>query len=156
MSNSATSVRRRALVPKEVCPMAQAAEILGDKWTLLILREAFYGVQRYDDMLKDLGAPRSMLTDRLTKLVNNDLMKRRAYQEAGDRVRYGYVLTEAGKGLALTFIAMTQWGEEHLLKAKAPVHVVNRQSGAKLQVALVDGKKRPADAALAVLARRGK
>jgi len=156
MSNSATSVRRRALVPKEICPMAQAAELLGDKWTLLILREAFYGVQRYDDMLKDLGAPRSMLTDRLTKLVNNDLMKRRAYQEAGDRVRYGYVLTEAGKGLALTFIAMTQWGEEHLLKAKAPVHVVNRKSGTKLHVELVDSKKRPVDAAHAVLAKREK
>lgn len=117
--------------------MALAAEILGDRWTLLILREAFYGVQRYDDMLADLGAPRSMLTDRLGKLVDCGLMARRPYQEPGARTRHAYVLTDAGKSLALTLLALAQWGEEHILNAPAPVEIVDKTSGHPLRVALV-------------------
>lgn len=118
--------------------MALAAEILGDRWTLLILREAFYGVQRYDDMLADLGAPRSMLTDRLGKLVAHGLMTRRPYQEPGARTRHAYVLTDAGMSLALTLLALTQWGEEHILNAPAPVEIIDKTSGHPLRVALVN------------------
>lgn len=134
--------------------MARAAEVLGDRWTLLILREAFYGVQRYDDMREDLGAPRSMLTDRLTKLVNGGIMSRQSYQEPGDRVRQAYVLTEAGRDLALTLMAMTQWGEAHILNGKAPVEVVDRKSGMPLQVALIDTNSDLADMKTAVLVKR--
>jgi len=95
--------------------MALAAQLLGDKWTLLVLREAFYGVQRYDDMLQDLGAPRATLTNRLTKLVAAGILNKQAYQETGDRERFGYQLTDAGRDLANTLIALTEWGETHLL-----------------------------------------
>lgn len=150
-----TTVRRRALVPKEECPLAMAAEILGDRWTLLILREAFYGVQRYDDMLKDLGAPRSMLTDRLSKLVQKGIMTRNPYQEPGDRVRYGYVLSQSGKALATTLVAMTEWGEEYILQKAAPVHVVDKDTGTDISVRFVDKDCQPIAQSKAILAKRG-
>ncbi len=124
--------------------MALAAEIIGDRWTLLILREAFYGVSRYDDMLADLGAPRSMLTDRLNRLVERGILCRQPYREPGNRTRHAYRLTGAGQALALTLIALTQWGEEHVLGREAPVEIVDRQDGRTLRVALI------ADAAAAV------
>lgn len=144
MSNPASDrpIRQRALVPREACPMALAAEILGDRWTLLILREAFYGVQRYDDMRADLDAPRSMLTDRLGKLVERGLMVKRPYQEEGSRTREAYALTEAGRALGLVLMAMTQWGETYILGGPAPVSVVDRSDGQELLVGLLneDGK----------------
>ncbi|GAB4138778.1 MAG: helix-turn-helix domain-containing protein [Sphingomonadales bacterium] len=134
--------------------MAMAAEILGDRWTLLILREAFYGVRRYDDMRADLDAPRSMLTDRLNKLVARGLLARQPYQEPGSRARDAYVLTDAGRALALTLLALAQWGEDHVLHGPAPVQVVDRASGKPLRVALVDEQGRPADLAAAILVKR--
>ena len=134
--------------------MALASEILGDRWTLLVLREAFYGVQRYDDMLADLGAPRSTLTDRLAKLVERGIMTRRAYQEPGARTRHAYVLTEAGRSLALTLLALTQWGEEHVLHGVAPVEIVDRSNGRPLRVELVDGEGRITDLKDAMLSLR--
>lgn len=118
--------------------MALATEIVGDRWTLLVLREAFYGVQRFDDMRADLDVPRSMLSDRLRKLVENGLMTRQPYQEPGERVRYSYVLTDAGRELALTMLALTQWGEKYASASESPVQVVSGKSGRRLQVKLVD------------------
>lgn len=115
-----------------------ATEIIADRWTCLILREAFYGVVRYDDMLADLGAPRSMLTDRLAKLVKHGLMTRQPYQEDGHRTRQAYILSDTGRALGLTLIALSQWGEAHVLGQDAPVEFVEHTSGAKLKVALVD------------------
>jgi DNA-binding HxlR family transcriptional regulator len=139
MSNPAEqdAVRRRSPVPRAQCPMALAAELIGDRWTLLILREAFYGVSRYDDMLADLGAPRSMLTDRLNRLVERGILRREAYREPGSRTRQAYRLTGAGQALALTLIALTQWGEEHVTGKEAPIEIVDRRNGRTLRVALV-------------------
>lgn len=144
------------MVPKEKCPMALAAQIIGDRWTLLILREAFYGVSRYDDMRADLDAPRSMLSDRLARLVENGLMTRRAYQEPGDRERHAYVLTEAGRALALTLVALTQWGERWVIGRPAPVKLVDRTTGKALRLALLDKDGAEADIANARLAKRAR
>ena len=140
MSNSGfpISIRRRAPVPKEDCPMALATELLGDRWIMLILREAFYGVARYDDMLADIGAPRSTLTDRLAKMVERGLLTRQPYQEAGSRVRYGYVLSEAGFALGKTLIALSEWGDDHVLETENPVQFVDSESGKPLRVELVN------------------
>ncbi len=134
--------------------MALAASVLGDQWTLLILREAFYGVQRYDDMRADLDAPRSMLSDRLARLVEAGLMERQAYREPGDRERQAYVLTPAGRDLGLTLSAMALWGEAHIIGKPAPVELVDRQTGGPLRVAFVDGAGTPVDPARARLVRR--
>lgn len=140
MSNSAseTPVRRRAPVPLEDCGMALAAEILGDRWSLLILREAFYGVTRYDDIREDLAAPRSMLTDRLGKLVDRGLLDRRPYREPGSRTREAYVLTDAGKALALTLLALMQWGDEHIRDDPPRIGITDRASGEAVRVELVN------------------
>lgn len=134
--------------------MALASEIIGDRWTMLILREAFYGVRRYDDMLADLNAPRSMLTDRLNRLVNQGIMARQPYKEPGSRTRDAYALTAAGKELALTFLALTQWGEAHLTREPAPVKAVHRQTGKPLKVILSDGSGEPVDLAMASLQKQ--
>ena len=116
--------------------MALAVNLLGDRWTMLILRETFYGVQRYDDIRADLDAPRSVLTDRLNKMVNHGLLEKQPYQEPGSRMRHAYVLTKSGRELALTLIALTQWGEDHILNGSAPMNVVERKTGEKLTVNL--------------------
>lgn len=149
-----TPFRRRALVPKEDCPMARAAELLGDKWTLLILREAFYGVVRYDDMLHDLGAPRSTLTDRLNKLVKDGVMKKRPYQEPGERQRHYYALTERGRALALVFIAITKWGEDHLLDGEAAVKIVDKNTGEVVQLTPCDNQGHPINLSQVTLVKR--
>lgn len=140
MSNpdSPDDVRRRSPVPCSDCALAQAAEEIGDRWSLLILREAFFGVMRYDDMREDLGIPRSVLTDRLAKLLAHKLLEKRPYQEAGDRQRFGYALTEKGRDLALTLIALTHWSEKHVLHRHGPIEIVDQDSGRCLTVALVD------------------
>ena len=134
--------------------MALAADVIGDRWTLLILREAFYGVSRYDDMRADLGAPRSMLSDRLARMVENGLLARRAYREPGDRERHAYVLTDAGRALALTFVALTQWGERWVIGRPAPVKLVDRTTGKALRATLVDRDGTEADIASAKLVKR--
>lgn len=133
--------------------MAMAAEVLGDRWTLLILREAFYGVVRYDDMREDLNAPRSMLTDRLAKLVENGILSRKSYQEAGDRARQAYVLTAKGLALAPTFMAMTAWGEAHVLGGPAPVMVADKDTGKPLKVALTNDDGEVVDLSKATLTK---
>ncbi len=105
---------------------------------MLILREAFYGVMRHEDIREDLGIPRSVLTDRLSKLIIRGLLEKRPYQEAGDRKRHGYGLTDKGRGLALSFIALTQWSEAHIVGGPGPVDIVDQASGKALKAALID------------------
>ncbi|MEX3010972.1 winged helix-turn-helix transcriptional regulator [Hoeflea sp. TYP-13] len=134
--------------------MALAAELLGDRWTLLILREAFYGVQRYDDMRQDLSIPRSVLTDRLQKLTAHGLLARFEYQEVGDRKRHAYRLTSAGRALAPVMIAMTQWGERFLIDGPSPVGITDDRSGDWLTLRLVDEGGKQVSLENARMARR--
>lgn len=158
MSNSESldTIRRRAPVPRSDCALAQATEEIGDRWSLLILREAFFGVMRYDDMREDLGIPRSVLTDRLAKLVARGLLEKRPYREAGDRQRFGYSLTQKGRDLALTFIALTHWSEAHVLGKPGPIEIIDEETGQDLQVALIDrdGRIVPPDRAVPKLRAR--
>jgi len=115
-----------------------AVEEIGDRWSLLIIREAFYGVMRYDDIRADLGIPRSMLSDRLSRLVACGCLEKRPYREAGDRLRYAYALTEKGRGLATALIALTRWSEAHILGGPGPVDIVDQTTGRTVTAALVD------------------
>ncbi len=140
MSNSESpdTIRRRAPVPTADCALARATEEIGDRWSLLILREAFFGVMRHDDIRADLGIPRSVLTDRLGRLVTLGLLEKRPYREAGDRQRFGYSLTDKGRDLAPTLIALTHWSEAHVLRQQGPIEIVDLETGRGLKVALVD------------------
>lgn len=144
-SDSHNQVRRRAPVPKSDCALAQGIEEIGDRWSLLILRETFFDVMRYDDIRTDLGIPRSVLTDRLSRLVSRGLLEKRPYQEAGDRQRSGYALTGKGRDLAMTFIALTHWSEAHVLGHAGPIGIVDQETGRDLRLALVDDEGRIVD-----------
>lgn len=153
-TESSLPVRARALVATAECPMARAAEVLGDRWLLLILREAFYGVVRYDDMRLDLGVSRSTLTNKLNQLVLHGILERRPYQEGGARARDAYVLTDSGRGLAMTLRALSEWGEEHLLDGPSPVDLIDRRTRRRLHLELVDEEGRAVPLSEAALTRR--
>ena len=137
MSNSDPhSVSARAPIPKKLCPMALAAEAIGDRWILLILREAFFGVVRFEDMAADLKIARSVLADRLSKMVESDLLKQVTYREQNRRTRASYKLTEKGRGTAQVLVALMQWGEQVITKTDAPLKLVDRRDGKKLRLAL--------------------
>src|ERR1700710_150464 len=95
----------RSLVPPDQCNLWKAFGLIGDRWTLLILRSALYGVRRFDDFQADIEIPRSVLSKRLAGLVESGIMERREYREAGQRARTEYPLTEMGLKLSLPFMA---------------------------------------------------
>lgn len=150
---------RRSPLPPQACHLARAFEIIGDRWTLLILRSALYGVRRFDDFAAELGAPRTVLADRLKRLTAAGLLARRDYREPGRRARPEYWLTPKGADLRLPFLALTQWGDAWLGAGEPPpVAVRSRASGEALRVALVDGLGREVAAVeqkLALSARAG-
>ncbi len=117
--------------------MALACELLGDRWTMLVIREAFYGVTRFDDLRADLGAPRGILSSRLKALVEAGILARHPYREDKSRVRNEYRLTPQGQELALPLVALMQWGDRHLQDEPSPLQIRSRSSGDILHVGLV-------------------
>lgn len=95
------------------CSIARALEVVGDRWTLLILREAaLYDVTRFADFRDRLGIAPDILTNRLGVLVDGGVMERKPYREPGARTRYSYHLTPAGEKARLVLAALQQWGDE--------------------------------------------
>jgi DNA-binding HxlR family transcriptional regulator len=94
-----------------VCPIADALEVVGGRWTLLVLRELGLGVHRFNDIQTNTGAPRETLALRLRKLEDAGLIERRQYSERPPRDEY--VLTAAGKDLSPVLRSLWQWGERH-------------------------------------------
>lgn len=90
------------------CPIARALSILGDRWTLLILRDCFFGVQRFEGFQANLGISRTILRDRLAHLVEAGILIQRPYQDRP--VRYDYVLTAKGKALNGVMLMLGEWG----------------------------------------------
>ena len=117
--------------------MAHAAEIFGDRWVLLILRECFYGIARFEDLRADLDAPRAILSQRLTFLVSRGLLERTAYREAGSRTRYEYQLTRAGLEAILVLLALREWGERNVLGENSQTQLVERATGKPLHIVLM-------------------
>jgi DNA-binding HxlR family transcriptional regulator len=93
------------------CSIARALEIVGERWTLLVVRDALYGVRRYNDFLVHLGIPRAVLAARLQTLTSEGILERRRYQESPPRDEY--VVTERGIALWPTLRALGLWGREH-------------------------------------------
>jgi len=140
MSNSDSKshrIRARAPVPIDRCGMAKASGILGDRWSLLILREAFYGVMRFADMQADIDVPRSVLTSRLAKLVDAGLLERFAYREDGSRARQAYRLTDRGRELGIVLLAMKQWWDDGA-DQKPSVRFVPDGAETPVKVAMLD------------------
>ena len=105
----------RALTTQEDtrCSIARSLEILGQKWTLLIVREAMWGRTRYAEFRSRLGIAPDVLSDRLNTLVEHGILQRRAYRADGEREREEYILTPAGRDLLPVLTALLAWGDNH-------------------------------------------
>jgi DNA-binding HxlR family transcriptional regulator len=119
----------------ESCSVARAMDILGERWTMLIMREAFYGVRRFSDMQRNLGIARNILSTRLQTLVRSGILERRLYQEEPER--FEYRLTQAGRDLYPAVIAIMKWGDEHLAEEAGPPVVLRHSCGELVDPVLV-------------------
>ena len=132
--------------PTAQCAIERALAVIGERWSLLILREAHAGVTRFADFQANLGIATNMLITRLGKLVTAGIFEKREYQLPGDRARPEYHLTPAGRDLAIVLGALQQWGDAHFPLPKGPVSQrSNRVSGEKVSVSFVDELGAPID-----------
>src|SRR5687767_7832632 len=121
----------------ENCTIGRAMEVLGERWTFVVLREVFNGIRRFDDMRRHTGIPRQVLTNRLARLVEQDVLRREPYREAGQRERHEYRLTEKGFALFPVMVAVAQWGDRYLADDDGPpVEFVHRDCGAPVETHL--------------------
>ncbi|WP_296223728.1 winged helix-turn-helix transcriptional regulator [Ralstonia sp. UBA689] len=128
----------------EPCSIAAAVSIVGEKWTLLVLREAFSGVTRFDEFLRRTGCSTAILSSRLKVLVAYGILRRVPYQEPGDRVRDAYRLTRAGVDLLPAIVALMQWGDRYLTPdGEGPILLRDRETGTPIHVALVNALGEP-------------
>jgi DNA-binding HxlR family transcriptional regulator len=117
------------------CSVAQCLEVVGEWWTMLILRDAFLGVTRFDAFQERLGIARNVLQSRLARLVESGVLERVPYSEHPPR--YDYRLTPKGRDLWPVVNAMRQWGDEYAAPHGAPVKLVHRSCGHEAQGVIV-------------------
>jgi len=119
------------------CAIGAAVDIIGERPTFLVLREAFNGVRRFDDMRRRTGMPRQVLSDRLARLVHEDLLRKVPYQDAGQRTRHEYRLTGKGLDLYPVLVALMEWGDRHALGSAGPqVMLRHRDCGEPVRLQL--------------------
>jgi DNA-binding HxlR family transcriptional regulator len=102
----------------QACSIARTLELVGERWTLLILRDAFLGIRRFDDFQRSLGIARNVLNTRLQRLVDSGLLEKHRYQERPER--FEYRLTEMGVDLWPTLVTLMHWGDRHIAGAEGP------------------------------------
>jgi DNA-binding HxlR family transcriptional regulator len=119
------------------CNIAAALSIVGEKWAFLVLREAFNGVRRFDDMQRRTNAPRQVLSNRLAHLVAEGILRKAPYQEEGQRPRSEYRLTEKGIELFPVIVALLEWGDRYAAWPGGPaVELTHRDCGAPVHLEL--------------------
>jgi DNA-binding HxlR family transcriptional regulator len=126
------------------CSIARSLEVLGEKWTLLVVREACWGRTRFSEFRQALGVAPDVLADRLATLVDVGVLERRPYRVEGDRQREEYVLTPAGADLRLVLGALSLWGDEHQPAPSArPATFVEAATGESVTLSFVaaDGRR---------------
>jgi DNA-binding HxlR family transcriptional regulator len=111
------------------CSVARALTVVGERWTLLIIREAFDGVRRFQDFRTRLGIASNLLAARLETLVEAGVLRREPYREPGGRQRYEYHLTERGADLRPVLIALLQWGDKYLADPEGPSVIPRHHTG---------------------------
>ncbi len=117
------------------CSVARTAALVGDAWTVLVLRDLFNGIRRFDDLAGHLRIARNVLTRRLANLTDAGLVDRVPYREPGRRVRHEYRLTVAGRDLRPVILAMMSYGDRHLAGPDGPpVRVEHDGCGAPVHV----------------------
>ena len=124
---------RTADYSKERCSVAAALQVVGDPWTLLILRDAFFGVRRFDDWQARLGVARNVLAARLKTLVEQGVLETRLYSQHPPRK--DYVLTAKGRDLMPVIVTLKAWGDRHVYDGATPLeltHACGARFGAKV------------------------
>jgi DNA-binding HxlR family transcriptional regulator len=123
------------------CSLAEALSVVGERWSLLVVREVALGVGRFDDIHAATGAPRAILADRLHKLVDAGVLITEPYKERGSRSRMHYRLTESGRDLRPALVALTEWGDRHAAadgaRGRRPVVFRHRGCGHEVHARLV-------------------
>jgi DNA-binding HxlR family transcriptional regulator len=114
---------KRTYDGQKACSVAQALEIIGERWTWLIIRDAFLGVSKFVEFEESLGIARNVLTDRLNRLVEEGIFERVLYQEGP--ARYEYRLTQKGSDLFTALNALRQWGDQYL--SAKPMRLLRRK-----------------------------
>jgi len=128
-------MQRKSLATSQ-CPIARSVERVGERWNILILREAHYGVTRFDEFQERLQIAPNILTSRLTALVGHGLLVRRRYSERPPR--YEYCLTESGEDFRAVVQSILAWGNRHFAPEGTSVAYVNRETGELADPVLVD------------------
>jgi DNA-binding HxlR family transcriptional regulator len=119
------------------CGLKRALAILGEKWTLLILRESFYGLRRFEDFARALRCGRALLSARLKRLTDAGILERRDYMEEGQRARTEYALTEKGRDLYPAMLALTQWSDKWAPSPAGPMaRIVDRHTARPVKVVM--------------------
>jgi DNA-binding HxlR family transcriptional regulator len=125
-------------IDQQPCSLARSLAIIGDNWTLLVLRDCFLGVRRFDDFQQRLGVTRHVLSDRLRKLADGGVLEKVAYQQRP--LRHEYRLTPMGRDLYPVIAHLAQWGDTYLADDAGPPLVrVHRQCGEPLEAKLQCG-----------------
>jgi DNA-binding HxlR family transcriptional regulator len=142
-----------------LCSIARSLEIMGEKWSLLIIRDAFDGISKFSDFRKSLGVSSDILTTRLNTLVAQGVMEKRLYREPdggrGSKERFSYHLTEAGQKLRYVLGALIEWGDAYRPTGYGPSSVlVDGLTTDPVHLAFLDGEGRAIDVGR-VQARRG-
>jgi DNA-binding HxlR family transcriptional regulator len=113
------------------CSLAQALDVIGEWWTLLIIREAYFGTRRFSDFQSELGIARNVLADRLDRLVANGLLRKEPVAPGARRAHYR--LTEKGRDLVTVVIALVQWGDRWVYgEDERPVSLIDRTTGEEI------------------------
>ena len=115
------------------CSIARALEVVGERWTLLIVRDVFLGLRRFDQLQENLGIARNVLADRLNRLVEEGILERVRYSERPER--YEYLLTDKGRELNIALTALRQWGDTYL--SEEPPRLLRRKTDKKPVVAAI-------------------
>lgn len=119
------------------CPVARALSVIGDRWTMLVVRECFFGIRRFDQMQERLGITRHVLADRLRTLEAAGVLRRDAYQERP--TRYEYRLTDRGKALYPVLVSLITWANDAVPPPEqSSVTLVSRSTGTPVEPVLID------------------
>jgi len=109
----------------QVCSIARTLEVLGERWTLLVIRDVFNGRRRFDQIQENLGVARNVLTSRLARLLGEGILEKRRYQDHPPR--HEYFLTEKGLELWPVLISVMHWGDRHLAEAGPPMLIRHKR-----------------------------
>lgn len=129
---------RRTRFDDSPCPIARTTDLIGDWWTPIVLREAFLGRRRFDEFQRSLSLSRAVLSQRLSRLVEEGLLARRQYEERPPR--YEYVLTDKGRAFYPVLAAMFRWGNDWLWPEgdESPLQLYDRDTGEAIVPVVVD------------------